>query len=124
MGMYVPPCVKKKGAYGADQTEKVGAFRGERTVKVVGTHSLGSKVICRCSGFTLQTSRLSALRFLRDSHSSCSRMPVILPRKYNFLLKCSGVSQALRRGTKTCTYDNRRQRVIWGNVALAMCVCP
>ena len=26
MGMYVPPYVKKKGAYGADQTEKVGAF--------------------------------------------------------------------------------------------------
>ena len=25
----------KKGAYGADQTEKVGAFRAERTVKVV-----------------------------------------------------------------------------------------
>ena len=27
MGMYVPPYVKKNGAYGADQTEKVGAFR-------------------------------------------------------------------------------------------------
>ena len=25
----------KEGAYGADQTEKVGAFRAERTVKVV-----------------------------------------------------------------------------------------
>ena len=35
MGMYVPPYVKKKGAYGAHQTEKVGAFRAERTVKVV-----------------------------------------------------------------------------------------
>ena len=35
MGMYVPPYVKKKVAYGADQTEKVGAFRGERTVNVV-----------------------------------------------------------------------------------------
>ena len=34
MGMYVPPYVKK-GAYGADKTEKVGAFRAERTVKVV-----------------------------------------------------------------------------------------
>ena len=29
MGMYVPPYVKKKGAYGADQTEKVGAFNGK-----------------------------------------------------------------------------------------------
>ena len=27
MGMYVPLYVKKMGAYGADQTEKVGAFR-------------------------------------------------------------------------------------------------
>ena len=35
MGMYVPPYVKKKGAYGVDQTEKVDAFRAERTVKVV-----------------------------------------------------------------------------------------
>ena len=33
--MYVPPYVKKKAAYGADQTEKVDAFRAERTVKVV-----------------------------------------------------------------------------------------
>ena len=31
----MPPYVKKKGAYRADQTEKVGAFRAERTVKVV-----------------------------------------------------------------------------------------
>ena len=31
----MPPHVKKKVAYGADQTEKVGAFRAERTVKVV-----------------------------------------------------------------------------------------
>ena len=29
------PYLKKKGAYGADKTEKVGAFRAERTVKVV-----------------------------------------------------------------------------------------
>ena len=35
MGMYVPPYVKQKGAYGADQSEKVGAFRAERTLKVV-----------------------------------------------------------------------------------------
>ena len=35
MGMYVPPYVKKKGAYGADQTEKVGAFRAKRTVTEV-----------------------------------------------------------------------------------------
>ena len=35
MYMYVLPYVKKKGAYGAAQTEKVGAFRAERTVKVV-----------------------------------------------------------------------------------------
>ena len=36
MGMYVPPYVEKKVAYyGADQTEKVGAFRAERTGKVV-----------------------------------------------------------------------------------------
>ena len=35
MGMYVPLYVKKKVAYGADQTEKVGAFRAERTVKIV-----------------------------------------------------------------------------------------
>ena len=35
MGMYVPPYVKKKEAYGADQTEKEGAFRAERMVKVV-----------------------------------------------------------------------------------------
>ena len=35
MGMYVPPYVKKNGAYGADKTEKVGAFRAERMVKVV-----------------------------------------------------------------------------------------
>ena len=35
MGMYVQPYIKKKGVYGADQTEKVGAFRAERTVKVV-----------------------------------------------------------------------------------------
>ena len=43
MDMYVPPYVKKKGAYGADQTEKVGAFRAERTVKVVplGLSELG-----------------------------------------------------------------------------------
>ena len=34
MGMYVPPYVQKKGTYGADKTEKVGAFRSERTVKV------------------------------------------------------------------------------------------
>ena len=34
MGMYVPPYVKKKGAYGADQTEKGDAFRAERTVKL------------------------------------------------------------------------------------------
>ena len=33
--MYVPPYAKKKGTYGADETEKVGAFRAERTVKVV-----------------------------------------------------------------------------------------
>ena len=35
MGVYVPPYVKKKEAYGADQTEKVGDFRAEITVKVV-----------------------------------------------------------------------------------------
>ena len=35
MGIYVPHYVKKKGAYGADQIEKVGAFRAERTVKAV-----------------------------------------------------------------------------------------
>ena len=36
MGMYVPPEVKKRGgAYGADQIEKVGAFRAKRTVKVL-----------------------------------------------------------------------------------------
>ena len=35
MGMYVTLYVKKKGAYGVDQTEKVGAFRAERMVKVV-----------------------------------------------------------------------------------------
>ena len=35
MGTYVPPYVKMNGAYGADQTEKLGAFRAERTVKVV-----------------------------------------------------------------------------------------
>ena len=35
MGMYVPPYVKMKRAYGAYKTEKVGAFRAERTVKVV-----------------------------------------------------------------------------------------
>ena len=35
MGMYVPPYVKKKGACGADQTEKGGDFRAESTVKVV-----------------------------------------------------------------------------------------
>ena len=29
------PRLKKKGAHGADQTEKLGAFRAERTVKVV-----------------------------------------------------------------------------------------
>ena len=38
MGMYLPPYVKKKGAYGAGQpggqTEKVGAFRAETTVKL------------------------------------------------------------------------------------------
>ena len=31
----MPPYVKKKGAYGADKTEKVVAFRAERIVKVV-----------------------------------------------------------------------------------------
>ena len=31
----MPPSVKKKGGYGADQTEKVDAFRAERTVEVV-----------------------------------------------------------------------------------------
>ena len=35
MGKYVPPYVKKKGAYKADLTEKVRAFRAERMVKVV-----------------------------------------------------------------------------------------
>ena len=35
MGMYVPPYVNMKGAYGADQTEKVSAFGAKRTVKVV-----------------------------------------------------------------------------------------
>ena len=35
MYMYVPPYVEKKGACRADQIEKVGAFRAERTVKVV-----------------------------------------------------------------------------------------
>ena len=36
MGKYVPPYVKKKGAYGAAyKAEKVGAFRAKRTVKVV-----------------------------------------------------------------------------------------
>ena len=35
IGMYVPPSVKKKGAYGADQTVKVDAFRAVRTVKAV-----------------------------------------------------------------------------------------
>ena len=27
--------IEKKGSYGADQTEKIGAFRAERTIKVV-----------------------------------------------------------------------------------------
>ena len=46
MGMYVPPLVKKKGPYGADQTEKLGAFRAERTVKVVPSEliEIGEKV--------------------------------------------------------------------------------
>ena len=35
MYMYVLPYLKRKGAYRADQTEKVGTFRAERTVKVV-----------------------------------------------------------------------------------------
>ena len=35
LDIYVPPKVKKKGAYGAYQTEKMGAFRAERKVKVV-----------------------------------------------------------------------------------------
>ena len=35
MGMYVLPYIKKKGAYGADQTETVGAFIADRTVKIV-----------------------------------------------------------------------------------------
>ena len=35
MVMYVQPMLKRRGPYGADQTEKVGAFRAERTVKVV-----------------------------------------------------------------------------------------
>ena len=35
MSMYVLSYVKKKGAYGADQTEKVVAFRAERLVKFV-----------------------------------------------------------------------------------------
>ena len=29
------PSLKRNGAYGADQTENEGAFRAERTVKVV-----------------------------------------------------------------------------------------
>ena len=45
--MHVPPYVTSKGAYGADQTEKVGAFRAEislrqklyRTGKNAGVHS-------------------------------------------------------------------------------------
>ena len=44
MGMYVPPYVKKKGAYGADQTEKVAAFRAERTVKVVPLELIIGKI--------------------------------------------------------------------------------
>ena len=41
MGMYVPPYVKKKGAYGTDQTEKLGASRAKRTVNVDRTGKKG-----------------------------------------------------------------------------------
>ena len=52
MGMYVPPYVKKKGAYRADQTEKVGTFKAERTVIVVPLEliELGKKGAFRKSG--------------------------------------------------------------------------
>ena len=36
------PMLKTKGAYGADQTEKVVAFRAERTVKVVELGKIGA----------------------------------------------------------------------------------
>ena len=50
----------------------------------------GDKVICWYTGFTFRLlynnmSLLSLLRFLRDSHFKCSRMPVILPHSYSFL---------------------------------------
>ena len=34
-GWYRPMLKKRRGAYGADQTEEVGSFRAERTLKVV-----------------------------------------------------------------------------------------
>ena len=40
MGIMCRPMLKK-GAYGADQTEKVGAFRAERTVTVAPLELIG-----------------------------------------------------------------------------------
>ena len=46
--------VKKKGTYGADQTENVGAFRAERKVKVVPLEliELGKMGAFRKSGYS------------------------------------------------------------------------
>ena len=67
-------------------------------------------VICRYFCFTLQTSnksRLSVLLFLRDSHLSCSRMPVILPSsKVLFLVT--------NLAARFCTFSNSS----WGHLVL------
>ena len=65
--MYVPPYVEKKVAYyGADQTEKVGAFRTERTGKVVPLEliELGKWVISQ---------KVGAFRANRNEKSMCSQ---------------------------------------------------
>ena len=56
MGMYVPPFVKKKGAYGADQTEK-GALRAGRscTFRAEWVHSEKVGVYSKKRGFTATT---------------------------------------------------------------------
>ena len=62
MGMYMPPYVKKKGAYGADQTEKVGAFRAEwygikemQTLEKEIFVSISIHLLCQGSGMSFCT---------------------------------------------------------------------
>ena len=86
MGMYVPTYVKKKWAYGADQTEKVGTFRAERTVKVIELEKMGT--FKKGGSFRAnRTDKVGALRanktkkagLYRDTYPYCFNMGVPPP---------------------------------------------